>query len=98
LRGSILAGHHNGGIWPWVGGAYVAALVHCGRHDEAKRQLTALARALDQGTERWECNEWLHGVSGEAMGAKHQAWSAGMFLYAAYAVSSGKTPGLVPGA
>ncbi|TFG88276.1 MAG: glycogen debranching protein, partial [Hyphomicrobiales bacterium] len=86
--------YHNGGIWPWVGGAYVAALVRCGRREEAQRQLVALAKSLNQGSSPGECNEWLHGVSGEAMGAKHQAWSAGMFLYAVHAVRTGCTPGL----
>jgi glycogen debranching enzyme len=27
--------YHNGGIWPFVGGFYVAALVKAGRLDEA---------------------------------------------------------------
>jgi glycogen debranching enzyme len=86
----------NGGIWPWVGALYVAALVKTGFHDRARKQLVSLANALELGKkEPWECNEWLHGQSGNPMGAKYQAWSAGMFLYAHYCVETGKTPGFV---
>jgi hypothetical protein len=83
----------NGGIWPWVGGLYVAALVKAGRRDRAAQTLSRLAEALRQGREPWECNEWLHGESGMAMGFKDQAWSAGMFLYAKRAVETGELIG-----
>jgi glycogen debranching enzyme len=85
--------YHNGGIWPWVGGLYVAALAKCGRPDVARENLGTLAEALRTGKEKWECNEWLHGLSGVPMGAKFQAWSAGMFLYAKHAVETGEIPG-----
>jgi glycogen debranching enzyme len=85
--------YHNGGIWPWVGGLYVAALVKTGRHEEAKRQCEKLARSLHLGIEPWECREWIHGRSGRPMGAKFQAWSAGMMIYAEYTVRTGTTPG-----
>ncbi|MEM6820665.1 MAG: glycoside hydrolase 100 family protein [Verrucomicrobiota bacterium] len=85
--------YHNGGIWPWVGGLYVAALVKAKRMDQARSQLNALAECLNQGTQIWECNEWMHGATGKPMGAKYQAWSAGMFFYAKYAVETGDTPG-----
>lgn len=88
----------NGGIWPWVGGLYVAALVHAGQMDRAQEQLISLARALKIGKSgQWECNEWLHGQTGHAMGAKFQAWSAGMFLYAHHCVRTGRAPGFVTG-
>ena len=86
--------YHNGGIWPWVGGLYVAALVKAGRRDRAREELNRLAQAIRLGTEPWECNEWLHGQTGQPMGARYQAWSAGMFLYARHAVSTGQLPGL----
>jgi glycogen debranching enzyme len=91
--------HHyqNGGIWLWVGGLYVAALVKAGLHERARTQLISLARALKLGKdEPWECNEWLHGQSGNPMGAKYQAWSAGMFLYAYHCVATGEVPGFTP--
>jgi len=87
--------YHNGGIWPWVGGVYVAALVKRGRTEAAREALHALARSLRLGKVEWECNEWLHGQSGEPMGAQYQAWSAGMFLYAQHAVETGHVDGLI---
>ena len=87
--------YHNGGAWPWVGGLYVAALVHTGQLREAAEQLAQLARAIRAGKEKWECNEWLHGRTGEPMGSKYQAWSAGMFLYAKHAFDTGEIPGFV---
>ena len=68
--------YHNGGIWPFVGGFYVATLVHTGRLEEARRQLHQLARANQQGLEEeWEFNEWLHGrlVCRWATGVRHGA-------------------------
>ena len=89
--------YQNGGIWPWVGGLYVAALVRAGLKQRAYEQLVSLARALELGKgEPWECNEWLHGQSGNPMGAKYQAWSAGMFLYAHHCVQRGEVPEFAP--
>ncbi|MGF1656690.1 MAG: amylo-alpha-1,6-glucosidase [Verrucomicrobiales bacterium] len=85
--------YHNGGIWPWVGGVYVAALVKAGHLEEASLALESLASAVEKGEDSFEFNEWLHGQTGEPMGAHSQAWSAGMFLYASHAVATGSTPG-----
>ena len=85
--------YHNGGIWPWVSGLYVAALVRGGRMDAARNALYRLALANKQGREReWEFNEWLHGVTGEPKGSPDQAWSAGMYMYAYYCVKEGQQP------
>jgi glycogen debranching enzyme len=87
--------YHNGGIWPWVGGLYVAALVKAGRRERAGAELALLAAAnlaLKDG-EPGAFNEWLHGETGKPMGTRWQAWSAGMFLYACHAVESGACPG-----
>lgn len=82
--------YHNGGIWPFLGGFYVAALVAAGDVDRAEAALTTLAEANRQGKHGpWEFNEWLHGVSGRPMGHPQQAWSAAMYLYACDAVESG---------
>lgn len=73
--------YHNGGIWPFVGGFYVAALVKAGRVAEARRQLEKLAQLNRLGVEEeWEFNEWCQGRSGQPMGYPHQAWSAGMYI------------------
>lgn len=85
--------YHNGGIWPFVGGFYVAALVKRGRMAEARRQLVRLAEVNRQGIEtEWEFNEWCHGRTGRPMGYPHQAWSAGMYIYAYHCVSRGRVP------
>ena len=75
--------YHNGGIWRFVGGFYVAALVKAGRLDEAQRQLEKLAEVDRLGVdEEWEFNEWCHGRTGQPMGYPRQAWSAGMYVFA----------------
>ena len=85
--------YHNGGIWPWVGGLYVAALVRAGRREKARQGLYWLALANRQGRQsEWEFNEWLHGVSGEPAGSAQQAWSAGMYMYAYRCVQDGREP------
>jgi len=85
--------YHNGGIWPFVGGFYVATLVKAGRLDEARQQLARLAQVNRQGIEEeWEFNEWCHGVTGRPMGYPHQAWSAGMYVYAYRCVMDGQVP------
>ena len=70
--------YHNGGAWPFLGGFYVAALVKTGRTEAAAAVLGSLA-----GLNRFgQFNEWHHGETGAPMGAKDQAWSAGMYLFA----------------
>ena len=85
--------YHNGGIWPFIGGFHIAALVKVGWLQEARSLLEDLAAANRLGVrEEWEFNEWLHGESGHPMGYPYQAWSAGMYVYAYHAVRTGKTP------
>ncbi len=87
--------YHNGGIWPWVGGLYIAALIKAGRRERAATELALLAEAdmaMKEG-QPGAFNEWLHGETGKPMGARWQAWSAGMFLYACHAVEAGECPG-----
>jgi GH15 family glucan-1,4-alpha-glucosidase len=83
--------YHNGGIWPMLGGFHVAALVQAGQPERAATILTLLAQANRAGrTQEWEFNEWLHGLTGRAMGHPLQAWSAGMYLYAYHTVQTGR--------
>jgi glycogen debranching enzyme len=85
--------YHNGGIWPFVGGFYVAALVKAGRIEEAARQIEKLAAVNRLGIDaEWEFNEWCHGQTGRPMGYPHQAWSAGMYVLAYRAVREGQLP------
>lgn len=85
--------YHNGGIWPFIGGFYVAALVKAGRLEQAQKSLEKLAALNRLGIEQeWEFNEWFHGKTGRPMGYPHQAWSAGMYVYAYRCVMDGKLP------
>ena len=77
--------YHNGGVWPFIGGFYVAALVHCGRMRDAERALERLGELNRAG----RFNEWHHGETGVPMGVEHQAWSAGMYLCAEECVRQG---------
>jgi glycogen debranching enzyme len=80
--------YHNGGIWPFLGGFYVAALVKAGRQDKAGEELEKLASMNAEGG--WSFNEWFHGETGEARGMQRQAWSAGMYIYAFETVKAGR--------
>jgi hypothetical protein len=80
--------YHNGGVWPFIGGFYIAVLVKAGR-------LEVAARALDRLTElnrAGEFNEWHHGQTHQPMGVTCQAWSAGMYLFACECVSRSHVP------
>ena len=78
--------YHNGGVWPFLGGFYVAALVKTGRGEAAARALQSLAQLNQCG----QFNEWHHGETGVPMGAQDQAWSAGMYLFAFECVRRGQ--------
>ncbi len=78
--------YHNGGVWPFLGGFYVAALVKAGRAEAATRALLNLAELNRRG----QFNEWHHGETGEPLGAQDQAWSAGMYLFACECVTRGQ--------
>lgn len=69
--------YHNGGIWPFLGGFYVAALVCAKQFDRAQQMLELLAALNEESF-----HEWALGTTGELRGMAEQAWSAGMYLYA----------------
>ncbi len=87
--------YHNGGVWPFICGFYVAALVAAGRHQLAVKKLLTLtefirpARAADV---EFGFNEWLKAQDGSACGQDWQTWSAAMYLYAAVCVEQKTTP------
>jgi len=72
--------YHNGGIWPMIGGFWVAALAAAGMRQRAQVELVALARA--NAVNGWEFNEWFHGLSGKPHGMPRQSWNAAAFLLA----------------
>ncbi len=87
--------YHNGGIWPFVGGFWVAALVAAGQHDLARAQLLELTervRPTRVVNRAWGFNEWLNAQDGAPRGQDWQSWSAAMFLYAAECVAREATP------
>ena len=83
----------NGGIWPFIGGFYVCALVEAGRKKEAETELENLARVNRLGkVYEWDFNEWVHPLTKIPEGGRHQAWSAGCYLLAYQAVIKNKNP------
>jgi len=89
--------YHNGGIWPFIAGFYVAALVAAKRYKRAEEKLLALTQvitasntSLNQNLE-YGFNEWLKAQDGKPMGQNWQTWSASMYLYAAKCVEEKKT-------
>jgi glycogen debranching enzyme len=73
--------YHNGGCWPMIGGFWVMMLAMLGEADKARTALDALARV--NARDRWQFNEWFHGLTGEPMGMPRQSWNAASFLLAA---------------
>ncbi|MGC9455387.1 MAG: glycoside hydrolase 100 family protein, partial [Phycisphaerae bacterium] len=87
--------YHNGGVWPFVCGFYIAALVAAGRMRLAKRKLealTALVRPARNAELNFGFNEYLRASDGAPCGHDWQSWSAAMYLYAAECVRLGRTP------
>ncbi len=92
--------YHNGGVWPFVCGFYVAAAVAAGAHRLAERKLLALGElnrlCADPGRiARFDAagygfNEWIKAQDGRPRGQDWQSWSAAMYLYAAACVERGR--------
>ena len=78
--------YHNGGIWPMVGGFWIAALAAAGRRPQARLELVNLARAC--AVRNWAFTEWLHGTRGTPRGMPGQSWNAAAFLMAEHAVAA----------
>ena len=81
--------YHNGGIWPMVGGFWVAALVAAGRAAQAKRELVKLARVC--ALRDWAFTEWLHAKTLAPRGMSGQSWNAAAYLLAEHAVATGRS-------
>ena len=87
--------YHNGGVWPFICGFYVAALAAAGRLQLAKKRLealTRLARPAREAEVSFGFNEWFRAQDGTPRGQDWQTWSAAMYLYAAVSVEQGRTP------
>jgi glycogen debranching enzyme len=90
--------YHNGGIWPFITGFYVAALVAAKRYELAEERLLALTKviktsnALPGQNLDYGFNEWLKAQNGQPMGENWQTWSAALYLYATKCVEEKMTP------
>lgn len=87
--------YHNGGIWPFICGFYVAALVAAKRYTLAREKLVALTHCIKfsvSGNVEFGFNEWLKAQDGKPMGQDWQTWSAALYLYAAKCVEKENTP------
>ena len=85
-RQNLVWQYHNGGIWPMVGGFWIAALVSAGRVEQAKTDLVGLARAC--ALRDWSFTEWLHGRTLAPRGMPGQSWNAAAFLLAEHALGA----------
>jgi hypothetical protein len=87
--------YHNGGVWPFICGFYIAALVAAGRYQLAKRtlvSLTRMIRAARTADVAFGFNEWHRAQDGTPQGQDWQTWSAAMYVYAAHCVETQTTP------
>lgn len=87
--------YHNGGVWPFICGFYVAALVAAGKQQLAVKKLIALTNLVKPSRVadvEFGFNEWCRAQDGTAQGQDWQSWSAAMYLYAAYCVENKKVP------
>jgi hypothetical protein len=87
--------YHNGGIWPFICGFYIAALVAAKRFKLAEKKLLALTQILKTSSSNnltYGFNEWAKAQDGKPMGQDWQTWSAALCLYAAKCVEEKKTP------
>jgi hypothetical protein len=87
--------YHNGGVWPFVCGFYVAALVAAGRFNLAEKKLialTELVRPARSADVEFGFNEWIRAQDGTPQGEDWQSWSAAMYIYAAACVEQKRTP------
>ena len=81
--------YHNGGVWPFTLGFYVAAIVAAGFPELAWRKLAVLTkfvRSARNSSLAFGFNEWVRARDGVPCGEDWQSWSAAMYLYAATCV------------
>ena len=87
--------YHNGGIWPFICGFYVAALVAAKKYSLANQKLIELTHLIKNSCDTnldFGFNEWIKAQDGKPMGQDWQTWSAALYLYAAKCVETKSTP------
>lgn len=94
-RFNLPGDYHNGGVWPFVCGFYIAALTAAGRHKLAEKKFEALTRLIQPARitkVEFGFNEWFKAQDGKPKGQDWQTWSAAMYLYSAVCVQFKRTP------
>lgn len=89
--------YHNGGIWPFIIGFYIAALVAAEKYDLAEEKLMEFTRALEKSADqsknlKFGFNEWIKAQTGHPAGQDWQTWSALMYRYAVKCIAEKSTP------
>lgn len=87
--------YHNGGIWPFICGLYIAALVAAQQYQLAEIKLLELSKLIKRSRMKeldFGFNEWFKSQTGEPMGQDWQTWSAALYLYAVKCVEEKTTP------
>ncbi len=87
--------YHNGGMWPYISGIYIAALVAANKYSLASEKLVALTQSIKKsssGRVVFGFNEWIKAQDGKPMGQDWQTWSAALYLYAVKCVEEKGTP------
>lgn len=86
--------YHNGGIWPFICGFYIAALVKAKQYKLAEKRLLTLTELIKPAKEadvKFGFNEWLKAQDGRPKGEDWQTWSAAIYYYAACCVEQKRT-------
>jgi Alkaline and neutral invertase len=86
--------YHNGGIWPFICGIYIASLVAAKKYQLAEKKLIELTKLVKISVDKnihFGFNEWFKAQDGKPMGQDWQTWSAALYLYAATCVEEKKT-------
>ncbi|MDA3957222.1 glycoside hydrolase 100 family protein [Oceanispirochaeta sp.] len=87
--------YHNGGIWPYISGFYISAIVAAEEYQLAEEKLLVLTEQVRKTTDKnlsFGFNEWIKAQDGTPRGQDWQTWSAAMYLYAARCVRERNTP------
>ncbi len=86
--------YHNGGIWPFVCGFYIVAVIAAGLPRLAEKLLETFTNVVQFSRDknlRFGFNEWIRAQDGIPMGQDWQTWSAAMYLYATTCVEKEST-------
>ena len=85
--------YHNGGVWPFISGFYIAALVASGEQALAKEKMAALSDLVKPASSKigsFGFNEWFRAQDCRPYGQDWQTWTAAIYLYAAACVDEQK--------